>query len=111
GVSPERMTCTNPRVAHPTFLNPRTLLYTSREADGSGSWLYGIDIDRRVPHRISFGVERYTSIAATSDGRRLVASVANPDAHIWRFPISAGKCEEASVSRITLPAGPRLSPP
>src|SRR5262249_56906318 len=88
GVSPERMTCTNPRVAHPTFLNPRTLLYTSREADGSGPWLYGIDIDRRVPHRISFGVERYTSIAATSDGRRLVASVANPDAHIWRVPIS-----------------------
>src|SRR5262245_3016940 len=110
GGSPERMTFHNSRVAHPTFLNPRTLLYTSREADGSGPWLYGIDIDRRVPHRISFGVERYTSIAATSDGRRLVASVANPDAHIWRFPISAGIAEESSVSRITLPAVRGLSP-
>jgi serine/threonine protein kinase len=110
GGSPERMTFHNSRVAHPTFLNPRTLLYTSREADGSGPWPYGIDIDRRVPHRISFGVERYTSIAATSDGRRLVASVANPDAHIWRFPISAGLAEESSVSRITLPAVRGLSP-
>src|SRR5262245_43926941 len=110
GGSPERITFHNSRVAHLTFLNPRTLLYTTREADGSGPWLYGIDINRRVPHRISFGVERYTSIAATSDGRRLVASVANPDAHIWRVPISAGIAEESSVSRITLPAFRSLSP-
>jgi Tol biopolymer transport system component len=110
GGSPERITFHNSRVAHLTFLNARTLLYTSREADGSGPWLYGIDVDRRVPHRISFGVERYTSIAATSDGRHLVASVANPDAHIWRVPISAGIVEEFGASRITLPAVRGLSP-
>jgi Tol biopolymer transport system component len=110
GGSPERITSHNSRVAHLTFLNPRTLLYTSREADGSGPWLYGIDIDHRVPHRISFGVERYTSIAATSDGHRLVASVANPDAHIWRVPISEKVAEEPAARRITLPAVRGLSP-
>jgi serine/threonine protein kinase/Tol biopolymer transport system component len=110
GGSPERITFHNSRVAHLTFLNQRTLLYTSTEADGSGPWLYGIDIDRRVSHRISFGVERYTSIAATSDGRRLVASVANPEANIWRVPISAGIVEESGTSRITLPTVRGLSP-
>src|SRR5262245_51436532 len=79
GGSPERITFHNSTVAHLTFLDKRTLLYTSREADGSGPRLYGIDVARLVPHRISFSVERYTSIAATADGSRLVASVANPD--------------------------------
>src|SRR2546426_7517757 len=110
GGSPERITFHNSRVAHLTFLDRRTLLYTSREADGSGPWLYGIDVERRVPHRISFGVERYTSIAATPDGRRLVASVANPDANIWRVPISAGIVEESGAKRILLPAVRGLSP-
>src|SRR5262249_3082028 len=110
GGSPERITSHNSRVAHITFLSPRTLLYTSREADGSGPWLYAIDVDRRVPHRISIGVERYTSIAATSDGDRLVASVAYPDAHIWKVPISGRVAEESEASRITLPAVRGLSP-
>jgi Tol biopolymer transport system component len=114
GGSPERITFHNSRVAYPTFLDERTLLYTSREADGSGPWLYGIDVDYRVPHRISFGVERYTSIAATADRQRLVASVANPDANLWRIPISTGIVEETGSSRITLPAvrglAPRIGP-
>ena len=110
GGTPERLTFHSSSVAHLTFLDKRTLLYTSSEADRSGPWLYAIDVDRRVPHRISFGVERYTSIAATPDGRRLVASVANPETNIWRVPISAGIVEESGVSRIPLPAVRSLSP-
>ena len=104
GGSPERITFHNSRVAYPTFLNQRTLLYTSRDADGSGPWLYGIDVERRVPHRISFGVEQYTSIAAT-----LKAGGWWPQWRI-RMPIF-GECQfrkESSMSprasRITLPA-------
>lgn len=110
GGSPERITFHNSRVAHPTFLDERTLLYTSREADGSGPWLYSVDTERRAPHRISFGVERYTSIASTRDGRRLVASVANPDASIWRVPISTEIVAESGAARIPLPAVRGLSP-
>jgi len=110
GGSPERLTFHNSSVAHLTFLDERTLLYTSSEADRSGPWLYAIDVDRRVSHRVSFGVERYTSIAATPDGRRLVASVANPETNIWRVPISAGIVEESGVSRIPLPAVRSLAP-
>ena len=111
GGSPERITSHNSRVAHPTFLDPRTLLYTSREADGSGPWLYGIDVERRVPHRISFGVEQYTSISATvmAGGWWRQWRIRTPIFGEFRFrkksPTSPG------ASRITLPAvrGP-LSP-
>jgi Tol biopolymer transport system component len=110
GASLERITFHNSRVAHPTFLDKRTILYTSKEADGSGPFLYGIDVDRRVPHRIGFGVELYTSIAATPDGRRLVASVAKPEANLWRAPISEGIVRDSTASHITLPAVRALSP-
>jgi Tol biopolymer transport system component len=110
GGSPERITHQPSRVAHLTFLDRQTLLYTSRDVDGSGPWLYGINVNRRVPHRISFGVERYTSIAADREGRRLVASVANPDANIWRVSMSGGVAEETDAHRVTLPAVRGLSP-
>jgi Tol biopolymer transport system component/predicted Ser/Thr protein kinase len=110
GGQAERITRHNSRVAYPTFLDSRTLLYTSRDDDGSGPWLYGIDVDRRVPHRISFGVERYTSIAADRDGHRLVASVANPDGNIWRVPLSERVNEDTDAHRVTLPAVRGLSP-
>ena len=110
GGSPERITHHNSRVAHPTFLDRRTLLYTSRDVDGSGPWLYGIDVERRVPHRISFGVEQYTSISADREGRRLVASVANPDANLWGVPITGGISDDVGAHRISLPAVRGLSP-
>jgi Tol biopolymer transport system component len=110
GGTPERITFHNSFVAFPTFLDPRTLLYTTHAEDGSGPWLYAIDVERRVPHRISFGVERYTSIAATADRRRFVATVANPDASLWRIPISEGMVEESAASRVVLPTVRGLSP-
>jgi serine/threonine protein kinase len=110
GGSPERITHHNSSVAHLTFLDQETLLYTSKDPDGAGPWLYGINVNRRVPHQISFGVQRYTSIAATPDGRRLVASVANPDDSIWRVSISEKGKEEAKAYRVALPAVRSLSP-
>jgi Tol biopolymer transport system component len=114
GGVPERITSHNSRVSHPTFLNRRTLLYLATAADGTGPWLYGIDVERRNTRRISFGVERYTSLAASADGRRLVVTVANPKATLWRVPITDHLSEEAAASRVTLPTSggraPRLGP-
>jgi serine/threonine protein kinase/Tol biopolymer transport system component len=106
----ERITFHSSRVTYPTLLNEQMLLYIARADDGTGPWLYGMDLDRRVPHRISLGVERYTSIAASADGRRLVATVANPDASLWRVPISDRVVEESAAQRIALPTVRGLSP-
>src|SRR5262249_18494596 len=110
GGSAERLTFHNSRVAYPTLLNERMLLYTTLGEDGSGPWLYGLDVERRVPHRISFGVERYTSIAASADGRRLVTTVANPEDNLWRQPVSERIVDESSSRRISLPSPRAISP-
>jgi serine/threonine protein kinase/Tol biopolymer transport system component len=110
----ERLTNYHARVAYPAFLDERTLLYTAPRPDGSGSGLYAMDIDRRIPHAVSFGLEEYVSVAASADGRRLVATVANPTSHLWSAPITDHVVDEGAVSRFSLPAvraaAPRFGP-
>jgi len=106
GGTPHRLTHHNSRVAHLTFLDERTLLYTSRNEDGSGPSLYAIDVTRRVPHRISVGPERYTSVAADRDGRRLVVSTGPEEANLWRVSFS----DTDEPQQVPLPAVRGLSP-
>src|SRR5580698_3431423 len=87
GRTPERITSHMGRVSHPVLLDRRTLLYLASDADGSGPWLYSMDVERRIPHRLSSGLDRYTSLAASSDGHRLVATLASPRRTLWRLPI------------------------
>jgi hypothetical protein len=74
------------------------LLYVAHDEDGSGPWLWALDVDRKLTRRVSFGVEKYMSVSATPDGNRVVATVANPSAGLWSVPIlAAGGAEEADV--------------
>ena len=110
GGTPERMTAHDSQVSHPVFLNQRTLMYLATTAGGSRAALYALDLERRVPHRVSFGLEQYTSLAASADGRRLVATVAQTKSTLWRVPISDQVAEESAASPMTLPTGGGLSP-
>ena len=114
GGTPERITSHNGRVSHPVLLDPRTLIYLASDRDCSGPWLYSIDVDRRIPHRLTFGPDRYTSLAATADGKRLVLTRASPKSTLWRMPIGDSKAEILPPARIALtPAttfSPRLGP-
>jgi len=78
GGTPERITHHDSRVSHPVFLNARTLLYLVTDPDGSGPWIESIDVEGRVPRRISFGIDRYTSLSVSAGGRRIVATRATP---------------------------------
>ena len=78
--------------------------------DGSGPWLWSLDTERKESRRVSFGLERYTSISASADGRRLVATVANPTASLWRVPILDGVAEEKDVEAFPLPTVRALAP-
>jgi Tol biopolymer transport system component len=103
GGTPERLTELNSDVASLTPIDDRTILFVSHDPDGSGPWLWSLDPERKLTRRISFGVERYTSLAATPDGRRLVATVANPAATLWTVPIpAAGVAEESDAKPLTL---------
>jgi len=110
GGEPERLTFHDSRVTFPTLVDERTLLYLATDADGYGPWIYGIDVERRVPHRLSTGVEEYTSLAASADGRRLVATLSRPVAGLWRVPIGDGVARESAAMALPLPTPWALSP-
>ena len=101
----ERITSHNGRVSHPVLLNRRTLVYLASDPDGSGPWLHSLDVERRIPHRLSSGVDRYTSLAASADGRRLVATVASPKRTLWRVPIGDAPAGVSTAVRISLTTG------
>jgi Tol biopolymer transport system component len=101
GGTAQRITNHNSRVTHPVFIDKRTLLYLATDADGSGPWLYGIDVEKRIPHRLTSGPERYTSLAASADGRRLVLTLASPKRTLWRLPLKASSQKPEPVSLTT----------
>jgi len=118
GGEPERLTHHNSIVGYPAFLDNRTLVYSATAEDGSGFWLYAMDVERRIPHRVTFGVDQYMSVASAvgPDGRatRLVATVANPTGELWMVPISDQVVEESGIERFPLPVtraiGPHFGP-
>jgi Tol biopolymer transport system component len=110
GGAPERITYHDSRVTHPVFLDARTLLYLAREADGSGPWIYALDVDRRRPHRVGFGLERYASLAASADGSRLVATVTTEQNALWRLPLASAPLDASMARRLSLSTGSGSSP-
>ena len=102
GGVPERITEHQAQVSYPVFLDPRTLLYLATDSDGSGPWLYGEDVAHRIPHRLSTGVDRYTSLAASADGRRMVVTLATPKASLWQLHINTPGAKPPTLSPITL---------
>src|SRR6185369_3053719 len=110
GGDPERMTFHDARVTFPTFLNKRTLVYLATDPDGSGPWIYALDVNRRVSRRISTGLEQYTSLSASGDGRRLVATVSRSTERLWRIPLADRVVDESLATLVSMPTGHGLSP-
>lgn len=114
GGAPERITSQNARITYPILLGQRNLLYLANAPDGSGPWIYGMDVERRVPHRLTAGVEQYTSLAASADGRRVIATASEPERTLWRMTIGDTADVESTPVRVSLTTGtgsaPRLGP-
>jgi Tol biopolymer transport system component len=110
GGTPERITSHNGRVTHPVLLDKRTLMYLASDADGSGPWLYSMDVERRIAHRLTSGVDRYTSLAASADGRRLAVTVASPKRTLWRMRIADANRNTQAATQIPLTTSTGFSP-
>ncbi len=109
GGIPERITSHVGRVSYPVLLD-RTLMYLASDSEGSGPWLYGMDVERRIPHRLTSDLERYTSLAASADGRRLAVTRASPRRTLWRFRIADSPVEVPAGARISLTTSTGFSP-
>lgn len=110
GGTAERITSQNTYVGYPVLLDRRTLMYLANGADGSGPWLYSVDAERRTPHQLTHGLDRYTSLAASMDGRRLVATLASPKRTLWRLPITDSTATMSAAVPISLTTSTGFSP-
>ena len=110
GGAAERITRHNSRVSHPVMLDNRTVMYLASDRDGSGPWLYSVDVERREPRRMSAGMDRYTSLAASADGRRLVATSADPKRTLWRMRLAGAPAAASAATPIALTTGSGFSP-
>jgi Tol biopolymer transport system component len=110
GGTPERITSHFGRVTHPVLLGRRTMMYLASEPDGSGPWLYSMDVERRIPHRLSSGLDRYTSLAASADGRRLVVTLAHPKRTLWRLRIADSPAAVSAAAQVSLTTSTGFSP-
>src|SRR5580704_4511314 len=115
GRNAERLTQINTDVAYPTPVGDRTVFYVARDEDGSGPWLWAFDLKRRDSRRVSVGLEQYTSVQASADGRKLVATISNPIAGLWTVPIldrvvPDRVADEHDVKPFTVPTVRALAP-
>jgi len=114
GGTPERITSHYGRVSHPVLLDRHTLLYLAGDPDGAGPWLYSMDVRRRIPHRLTSGLDEYTSLAASADGRRLVVTLASMKRTLWHLRIADSPAGASAAARISLTTSmgfsPRLGP-
>jgi Tol biopolymer transport system component len=110
GGNPEQLTQRHVAVNFLAPLDPRTLLYVARAEDRSGPWLWALDVERKVARRVTSGLEQYTSVSASRDGRRVVATVANPTASLWRVPLREGIVDDRDAQPYSLPTGRALAP-
>jgi Tol biopolymer transport system component len=106
----ERVTHHNSRVSYPVLLDRQTLMYLATDSDGSGPWLYALDLRERVPHRLTLGLERYTSLVASGNGRRLLATVAVPQTSLWSVPLAEGAAATSDATSISPESSDGLSP-
>ena len=113
GTQPQRLTNQHSRLTYPVLLDARNLAYLATDADGSGPWLYVLDLKERRPHRISSALGTFTSLSAAADGMRLAATLSSPHDSLWRVPVSAlaagGPPQAAPVKVLGSGATPRLA--
>jgi Tol biopolymer transport system component len=109
GRGPEQIT-SQAGVSNPVLLNRRTLLYLAADADGSGPWLYSMDVAHRLSHRLSFGLDRYTSLSADAGGHRLAATLATPKTTLWRTRVPDTPSAASLPTRIELTTSAGRSP-
>jgi serine/threonine protein kinase/Tol biopolymer transport system component len=112
GGNAERITAHHAWVGYPAWLDARTLIYSATADDGSGRWLYAMDVEHRIPHRVSSGIaEQYLSVAVDEmQPHHLVATVANPTAGLWTVPIAKDVQPESAVTPIQAANTRALSP-
>jgi Tol biopolymer transport system component len=106
----EQLTQRHASINFLSMLDARTLLYVSRGDDRSGPWLWSLDVPSRVTRRVGTGLEHYSYVSASRDGRRVVATVSNPVADLWSVPLLDRLVQDDDVQPYRVPTERALAP-
>ena len=102
GGTPEQMTSPPRRMIFPTFLDPRTLAFLAEESKGAGMSIHLLDVETRKVRSIQAGLERFTSLAASDSGKRLVATMGTQRSSLWRIQVNTDKvAQQAQRLRVS----------
>jgi Tol biopolymer transport system component len=111
GGTPEQLTALRSAANHLAVIDQHTVLYVAFAEDGSGPWLWSLDVETKATRRVISGVEHYSSVSASRDGRHVVATLSNPTAGLWRVPLLLDRqAEDGDVQQYPLPSERALSP-
>jgi Tol biopolymer transport system component len=110
GGAVERMTHQPAALNFLAPIDARTVLYVGRAEDRSGPWLWVLDVERKTSRRVASGLEHYTSVSASRDGSRVVATVASSTAGLWRVPIGDRVATDSDVEPYALPTARAVAP-
>jgi Tol biopolymer transport system component len=112
GGAPEQLTDQHAPINYLAPLDARTILYVAPGDNRAGPWLWALDLVTKTTRRVSSGLEQYTTIASSTDGRRLVATIADPASSLWSVPLADTPPTEESIERVPVTHGraefPRL---
>ena len=92
GGTPERLTDLHTDIRYLTPIDAGTVLFVAPEKDRSGPWLWALDVERKVAHRVSVGLERYLSVC----GQPPMAAASWPP--LRNRPPACGACRFSIVS-------------
>ena len=106
----ERLTSQGSAVNFLAPLDPRRLLYLARDDMRAGPWLWLLDAETKVARRVSSGLEEYTSLSASRDGRRVVTTISRPSSSLWSVPLGPRVADDASVARYPIPTPRAMAP-
>jgi Tol biopolymer transport system component len=67
-------------------------------------------VPSRTTRKVSSDLERYTSVAASRDGRRIVATLTNPSATLWRVPLVDRPVDDRDVQPYPVSSVRALAP-
>ena len=110
GGTPEQLTRLKTDMAYPAPIDDHTIFFVAHSPDGAGPWLWEFDLKSRATRRLSFGLEQYTAVAASADGKRLAVSVVDAQSTLWSIPVANRTLNEEDVEAFPLPTIRSVAP-
>ena len=98
-------------VAYPVCIDANTVLFLARDAGGTGPWIWEYDVETGRTRRTRSEMNTYTSLSASRDGKRIVATKMDPEVVLWTVPILPDRvATEKDAQRLPTQAARALGP-